>query len=72
MRHQDQAFELFPLFKDYSAEDSEFTKIIKVDTRSRLPPDAIIISSHVIYEIKLNDDSSLKLKAIISTWKLGQ
>lgn len=59
LRHQAQGFEKFPLVNAYVAEENEFTKNVKVVTRSNLPPQANIIQTHVIYKIKLNDDSSL-------------
>lgn len=66
LRHQAQAFGQFPFVNAYQAEENEFLKNVQIINRQDVPRDANIISSHTIYKIKLNDDSSLKLKARIA------
>lgn len=66
MGHQAQGFEQFPIVNAYRKEEDEFTKNVEVVKRSSVPPGSNIISSHVIYKVKMNDDATLKLKARIA------
>lgn len=66
MGHQAQGFPQFALVNAYNAEETIFKKTVKPVHISEIPPDANIISSHVIYKVKMNDDKSLKLKAKIA------
>ena len=66
MRHQAQGFPQFALVNAYNAEETSFKKTAEPVRVSKIPPDANIISSHVIYKVKMNDDKALKLKARIA------
>lgn len=66
LRHQAQAFPQFRLRSAYELEEADFKKMIKLHPIADLPNHANLISSHVIYKLKVNDDSSLKLKARIA------
>lgn len=61
LRNQAQAFEQIPLFMVYYIEKNEFEKNVKVVNRNKVPHDANIISIHVIFKVKLNDASTLRL-----------
>lgn len=66
MRHQAQGFEQFPLVKSYRIEKDTFLKTVYTVPNSEVPLDANVINSHVLYKIKQDYDSSLKLKARIA------
>lgn len=67
MRHHPQGFEQSVVIKSYKAEEEEFKKKMSVILKSDLSTNSNIMSSHVIYEIKINDDNYFKLKARISS-----
>lgn len=62
LKHQAQGFPQFTLSNAYDLEESSFRKTVKAVTRSKVPHTANVISSNVIYKIKINDDQYLKLK----------
>lgn len=47
----------------YRDQELEFTKQVRRVLICNVPHDANIISSHVFYKVKKNDDHSLKIKA---------
>ena len=63
-----QALEL-PQFVTQNANDTEktsFKKIVEKLHNSKVPKNANIIFSHVLYKVKVKDDSSLTMKARIA------
>lgn len=66
VRHQAQGFEQFPILNAYRVEEEDFKKNVESVKRSCVPPGSNVISSHVIYKVKMNEDGSLKLKALIA------
>lgn len=66
MRHHAQAFDQFVIANAYAAEEAEFKKTVEVVNRSSVPKGSNVISSHVIYNVKIQDENSLKLKAHIA------
>lgn len=69
LRHQAQAFPQFSLAAAYAQEENDFTKSAKTVPLCEIPSTANIISSHVLYKIKVNDDLSLKQKALIAPYR---
>ena len=63
---QAQGFPQACIINAYKREEESFKHTVRVVTRDTVPSNANVISSHVIYKIKLNDDNSLKLKARIA------
>lgn len=63
--HQAQGLPQFVTQNAYSIEEINFKKIFKEVHFSDIPADANIISSHVLYKVKVNDDNSLMMKARI-------
>lgn len=66
MKHQAQGFEHYSLIKSYSRVESTFLKTVKTVPHSELQSDAITVNSQVMYKVKKNDDSSVKLKTRIA------
>lgn len=66
LRYRAQGFPSFPLLNAYKAEEDEFKKTVKKVPIEDVPKNANVISSHVIYKVKVKDDKSLKLKARIA------
>ena len=66
MRHQAQGFEQFALVNAYKAEEETFLKTVRPVTHDKIPAGSNVISSHVLYKVKQNDEGSLKLKARIA------
>lgn len=66
LRYQAQGFSSFPLLNDYQEEEEDFKKRVKVIAIANVPVNANVISSHVLYKLKINDEKMLKLKAGIS------
>lgn len=54
-----------PFLRHHSDQEVEFCKCVCSVPISDIPTPAIVIGSHVIYIVKMNDDSSLSLKARI-------
>ena len=63
---QAQRLPNFPLINAFKCEEESFTKTVKLVHLSDVPQDANIITSHVIYKVKANDDGSYKMKARIA------
>ena len=55
-----------PTFPTYKQEEDIFKKTVRMVHVSKVPSDANVITSHVIYKVKLNDDASLKIRARIA------
>lgn len=66
MRLQAQAFLQFCLAASYRDEKLSFKKTVKVILLANAPGNANIIVSHVLYEMKVNDDMFSKLKVLIA------
>lgn len=66
LRYRAQGFPTFPLLNAYNSGEEDFKKTVKTVPIDEVPKDANVISSHVIYKVKVNDDKSLKLKARIA------
>lgn len=66
LRHQAQAFPNYVPINAYNDEETEFKKAVKLTDLSDVPKDANIIASQTVYNIKTNDDCTLKLKARIA------
>lgn len=66
MRHEAQGFSQAAIMSAYQREEDVFLENVKIVRRTTIPTDANIISSHTLYKLKVNDDSSLKLKARIA------
>ena len=66
LAYQAQGFPSYMLHNAYHEEEESFKRTVRVVARSTVPSNANVISSHVIYKIKVNDDESLKLKARIA------
>lgn len=50
----------------YKKEEEAFKRTVREIPRDSVPTDSNVISSHVLYKLKLNDDNSLKLKGRIA------
>lgn len=66
LKYQAQGFQRFCLKLAYDVEETHFKKRVQTNSLSDVVPHANIISSDVIYKIKMNDDLSIKLKARIT------
>lgn len=64
--HHAQGFEQFVLVNAYRRKEEQFFKTAKRVPRHLVPNGSNVISSHVLYRVKINDDSSLQLKARIA------
>ena len=61
-----QGFPSYILQRAYKREEAAFMKTVKCVHISAVPPNANIISSHVIYKVKLKDDGGLEMKSRIA------
>lgn len=66
LRHQAQVFPQFSLKSVCDLEEADSKKTAKMCPLSEMPHTANILSSHVIYKLKVDDDRSLKLEASIA------
>lgn len=66
MLHPAQGLPPFATQNAYDKEERSFKKIVKDVPVSRVPKNANIVSSHVLYKVKKCDDNSLTLKARIA------
>ena len=66
MYHHAQGFDQSAMIKSYDAEEEKYISTVKRVPRRKVPRDANIVSSHVVYRIKVEDDDSLRLKARIA------
>lgn len=64
--HHAQGFEQSVLHNAYEREEQKYIATVKRVQRRQVPRDANIVSSHVVYKIKVEDDDSLPLKARIA------
>lgn len=58
-----QGFPQYILHNNYLSEEDLFKEKVQVARNNKVDKNANIISSHVIYKIKVNNDGTLKLKA---------
>lgn len=63
--HHSQGFDQSAIVSAYDAEERDYTKNMKRVSRHEVPRDVNIVSSHVMYTIKVEDDDSLRSKARI-------
>ena len=61
-----EGFPSYLMQNAYFDEENSFKKTVRVVSRYEVPAESNVISSHVIYKIKVTDDGSLKLKARIA------
>lgn len=66
MLHEADGLPSSVLHNSYTREEEKFKQTVKEVHVSAVPDNANIISSHVIYKIKKNDDGSYKMKARIA------
>ena len=66
LAHKAQGFPFHVLQKAYKAEEESFKKTVRVIDPSSVPAKENIISSHVLYKIKITDGEGLQLKARIA------
>lgn len=66
MLHHVSFYQQPVLLKTYQAEEFEFKKSISVLPKAFRLQDSNVISSHVIHNVKVNDDDSLKMQERIS------
>lgn len=66
LRFQAQGFETFMITSAYKQEEESFLKTVKLVSIEDVPENANFIRSHTLYKIKVNDDSTMKLKARIA------
>lgn len=66
MQFQAQGLPSFPLSNAYKEEEDTLKRTVQMVHISKVPKDANIITSHVIYKVKPNDDGSSKVKARIA------
>lgn len=66
MKFQAQGLPTFPMVNAYAREESVFKKNIKLVPIAKVPKAANIITSHVIFNVKINDDTSYTMKARIA------
>lgn len=65
MFHHAQVFPQYVILNAYQPEKLEFKKVFKCVPVVDIPSDANIISSHIVYKSKVEDEESLRLKARI-------
>lgn len=65
LRHHTQGFPQFILENAYDVEENDFKLTINTVPLCDIPESATIISGHVIYKVKVNDDLTKELKARI-------
>ena len=66
MKFQAQGLQSFLLSNAYYKEEESFKDTVETVTISQVPENANVITSHVIYKVKKNDDGSFKMKARIA------
>lgn len=66
MKFQAQGLPTFPTVNAYAREESVFKKNVKLVPISKVPKTAHNKTSHVIYKVKINDDTFYKMKARIA------
>jgi len=64
--HHAQGLPTFPIKNAFDKEEELFTKNVRLVHVNDVPKNANIITSHVIYKVKINDDGSKKMKARIA------
>lgn len=64
--HHAQGLPSFPTQNAYDAEEDSFTKTIRKVHASNVPIGSNVISSHVLYKVKIRDDGSKMMKARIA------
>lgn len=67
MRHHAQDFQKPFIMKAYQSEENDFIKTVSVLHKSALPITSKVVSSHTMYQLEINDYSTLKLKTRIAT-----
>ena len=65
-KFQAQWLPLYSLINSYKSEEEPFTKTFELVHGSDMQKDSNIITSHVIYKVKSNDDGTFKMKARIA------
>lgn len=65
MRHEAQGFEQFPMVIAYQCKEESFLKTVRCFDRKCVPHNANITTSHVLYNIKTDDNNSIELEARI-------
>lgn len=72
-RHEDflkfhaQDLATYVLQRAYKRKEASFKKTVKCVPISSVPPNASIISSHIIYKVEHKDDGDLKVKSRVAT-----
>lgn len=66
MYYQAQGLPSFPLLNAYKEEKEDFKRTVKIVPIYKTPKNANVITSHVLYKVKTNDENSLKMKAGIA------
>ena len=51
-----------PVWNAYRDEESKFLRTVRKISMEKIPRNANVITSHVIYKVKVNNDGSLKMK----------
>ena len=55
-----------PVWSTCRDKESTFVRTVRKVSMEKIPRNANVITSHVIYEVKVNDDGPLKMKARIA------
>lgn len=66
LKFQAQGFQQYVISNAYKLEEEAFSKTVKVIPKSDVPENSNIIKSHTLYKVKINNDASMKLKALIA------
>lgn len=66
MSHQAEGLPRYLLWNAYNDEELKFKETVRDIMSATVPENANVITSHVIYKVKLNDDGSFKMKARIA------
>ena len=64
--HHAEGLPSHPLWNAYKDEEQKFMKTVREIPINKVPKNSIIMTGHVIYKVKGNDDGSLKMKARIA------
>lgn len=64
MGYRAQSFPSVPLLNAYNTKEDEFAKTVKTMPIEEVPTNANVISSHVIYKVKVRDSKSLQLSRV--------
>lgn len=64
--HQGQGFSIYMLQKAFATEEESFKRIVGIVTRSFVLKIVNLISSHLPYKIRIDENNALKLKALIT------